>query len=81
MVGITVHQGTQYSFASDSVIGCVKGRRAVARQFAGRKRNFDGESLWARGYAVSTMGFELEKIRRYIRDQNKLDRQEDEGDF
>ena len=53
----------------------------MARQYGGRKRNFKGESLWARGYAVSTVGFELEEVVRYIKDQNKRDQQEDEGDF
>jgi Transposase IS200 like len=28
-----------------------------------------GEHFWARGYAVSTVGFELEQVRRYIREQ------------
>ena len=71
----------KYSVAQ--VIGYVKGKSAisVARQFGGRKRNFSGESLWARGYAVSTVGFELEEVVRYIKDQNKRDQKEDEGDF
>jgi len=36
----------------------LKGKSAisVARQFGGRKRGFNGEQLWARGYAVSTVG-------------------------
>ena len=48
----------KYSVAQ--VIGYVKGKSAiaVAWQYVGRKRNFNGESLWARGYAVSTVGFE-----------------------
>ena len=63
------------------VIGYLKGKSAiaVARQFGGRKRNFNGESLWARGYAVSTVGFELEKVRKYIREQNKRDKNDDSG--
>ena len=71
----------KYSVAQ--IIGYVKGESAiaVARQFSGKKRNFNGESLWARGYAVSTVGFELEEVVRYIKDQNKRDQQEDEGDF
>lgn len=71
----------KYSVAQ--VIGYVKGKSAiaVARQYGGRKRNFNGESLWARGYAVSTVGFELEEVVRYIKGQNKRDQQEDEGDF
>jgi putative transposase len=44
-----------------SVIGLLKGNSAIAiaRQFSGRERNFTGEHFWARGYAVSTVGFEL----------------------
>lgn len=53
----------------------------VARQFAGRQKNFKGERLWARGYAVSTVGFELDKVRDYIRHQEKLDHEEDTGRF
>ena len=64
------------------VIGYIKGKSAiaVARQFGGRKRNFNGESLWARGYSVSTVGFELEKVRKYIREQNDRDKNEDGED-
>jgi putative transposase len=56
-----------------SVIGYPKGKSAIAiaRQFAGRDRNFAGEHFWARGYAVSTVGFELEHVRAYIREQEE----------
>ena len=59
----------KYSVAE--IIGYIKGKSAiaVARQFVGRKRNFNGERFWARGYAVSTVGFEEEQVRRYIRHQ------------
>ena len=58
-----------------SVIGFLKGKIAiaVARQFGGKDRNFTGEHLWARGYAVSTVGFELEQVRQYIRAQEEAD--------
>jgi putative transposase len=58
-----------------SVIGYLKGKSgiAIARQFAGRDRNFAGEHFWARGYAVSTVGFELEQVRTYIREQEGAD--------
>jgi putative transposase len=48
-----------------SVIGYLKGKSAIAmaRQLAGKDRNFAGEHFWARGYAVSTVGFELEQVR------------------
>jgi putative transposase len=57
-------------YAVASVIGFLKGKSAIAiaRQF------------WARGYAVSTIGFELEAIRRYIREQEGADASR-EGNF
>jgi putative transposase len=63
----------KYSVAE--VVGYIKGKSAisVARQFSGCKRNFNGEKLWARGYAVSTVGFEEAQIRSYIRNQEQLD--------
>ena len=32
-----------------------------------------GSKFWARGYAVLTVGFEEEQIRKYIRNQEPLD--------
>lgn len=62
-------------YSMTEVVGYIKGKSAiaVARQFSGRKRNFNGESLWARGYAVSTVGFEEAQIRSYIKNQEQLD--------
>jgi hypothetical protein len=40
----------------------------AAARLSGKECNFTGEHLWARGYAVSTVGFELEQVRRCIRD-------------
>ena len=63
----------KYSVAE--VVGYMKGKSAiaVARQFGNRKKNFNGEQLWARGYAVSTVGFEEESIKTYIKHQERLD--------
>jgi putative transposase len=65
------------TYAVASIIGFLKGKSAIAmaRQFRGRERNFTGEHFWARGYAVSTVGFELEQVRAYIRDQDAADEQ------
>lgn len=62
-------------YAVAQVIGFLKGKSAIAiaRQFGGKERNFTGEHFWARGYAVSTVGFELEQIRAYIREQEEED--------
>jgi putative transposase len=63
----------KYSVAE--VIGYIKGKSAiaVARQFGNKEKNFNGERLWARGYAVSTVGFEEETIKNYIKNQERLD--------
>jgi putative transposase len=60
-----------------SVIGFMKGKSAIAmaRRFVGKEKNFAGETFWARGYAVSTVGFELEKVQKYIREQEANDEQ------
>ena len=70
-------------YAVSEVIGYLKGKSAiaVARQFNGRQKNFNGEHFWSRGYAVSTVGFEEDKIRDYIRHQEHLDDEEDAGRF
>jgi putative transposase len=62
-------------YAVSSVIGFLKGKSAIAiaRRFKGKQRNFEGENFWARGYAVSTVGFEEEVVRRYIREQAAFD--------
>ncbi len=73
----------KYSVAE--VVGYMKGKSAiaVARQFGGRKRNFNGERFWARGYAVSTVGFEEAQIRKYIENQKQLEGrgEEEDGEF
>ncbi len=74
----------KYSVAE--IVGYIKGKSAiaVARQFGGRQRNFNGERLWARGYAVSTVGFEEAQVKTYIKQQEQLDGiewQEEQGSF
>ena len=57
-----------------SVIGFLKGKSAIAvARRCGQEQNFTGEHFWARGYAVSTVGFELDQIRRYIREQEEAE--------
>ena len=62
-------------FAVSSVVCFMKGKSAIsiARNFLGRKRSFTGESFWARGYFVSTVGLDEEVVREYIRHQEKED--------
>jgi putative transposase len=61
-------------YAVASVIGFLQGKRAIAiARLQGKERNFTGEPFWARGYAVSTVGFELEAVQRYVREQDAAD--------
>ena len=59
--------------AVSQIVGYMKGKSAIgiAREFMGRRRNFSGESFWARGYYVSTVGLDEEVVRAYIRRQEK----------
>ena len=59
----------KYSVAQ--VIGYIKGKSAIhiAREYAGRTRNFVGQNFWARGYFVSTVGRDETVIREYIHQQ------------
>ena len=72
-------------YAVAEVIGDIKGKSAiaVARQCGGRQRNLNGERFWARGYAVSTVGFEEAQIRASIKQQEQLDAEgsEEPGEF
>ena len=64
------------------VIGYLKGKSAiaVARQFRGKQRNFSGERFWARGYAISTVGFNKNQIKEYIKNQQLKDKENPFGE-
>jgi putative transposase len=66
-----------------SIIGFLKGKSAIAiaRRFSGKEKNFTGEHFWARGYAVSTVGFETDQIRNYIKNQEEEEGNKPEGSF
>jgi len=46
----------------------------IARRFGSKARNYKGESFWARGYFVSTVGLDEEMVREYIRTQDERDK-------
>ena len=62
-------------YAVSDIVGYLKGKSAiaVARQFGNRKRNFNGERFWARGYAVSTVGLDCKQRINYVKKQKQLD--------
>jgi putative transposase len=63
-------------------IGFIKGKSAVRihRQILGNKR-VTGLHFWSRGYCVSTVGLDEETIKKYIRDQEALEKRQGELDF
>ena len=67
-------------YSVSQVIGYIKGKSAIhiAREFAGRKRNFVGQHFWARGYFVSTVGRDEAVIREYIQRQEQEDRRQEQ---
>jgi putative transposase len=60
--------------------GYIKGKSAIhlARVYGERKQNCTGQSFWARGYFVSTVGRDETTIREYIRNQEKEDQRLDQ---
>lgn len=61
-------------YSVSSIVGFLKGKSAMnIARICGRERNFTGENFWARGYAVSTVGFELEAVKRYVKEQDDSD--------
>jgi putative transposase len=40
-----------------------------------------GREFWARGYCVSTVGLNEEQIRQYIREQEKMERELNQGEL
>ena len=63
----------KYSVAQ--VVGFMKGKAAIhiARTYLGRRKNFTGQSFWARGYYVTTVGRDEATIRAYIQRQEEED--------
>jgi putative transposase len=62
----------KYSVAHS--IGFLKGKSAVRihRELL-RERRMTGLHFWATGYCVSTVGLDEDRIRKYIREQDKLE--------
>lgn len=62
-------------YAVSQVVGYIKGKSAIhlARVYGENKRNFTGQSFWARGYFVSTVGRDAQMIQNYIRHQEEED--------
>lgn len=69
-------------FSIAFIIGFLKGKSAIRIHREIMKVNrVTGLHFWSRGYCVSTVGLDEETIRQYIRDQEKLEKQQQDIDF
>ncbi len=62
------------------LMGILKGKRAIKlfKSYAGlRKKPYWGNHFWSRGYCVSTIGMDEEKIRKYVRYQEENEKREE----
>ena len=62
------------------LMGYLKGKTAIQvfRQFPNLKgKPYWGNHFWARGYCVDTVGLDEEKIRKYVKFQEKEERQQE----
>ena len=71
----------RYSIAM--TLGYLKGKSAVRvhRELLKTKGTLFGRSFWARGYCVSTVGLDEAAIRKYIQEQEKHQRDQNQGEL
>ena len=71
----------KYSVAM--TMGYLKGKSAVRfhRDLIKTKGTLFGRKFWARGYCVSAVGLDEGRIRAYIREQEDVDKQTDQGEL
>ena len=58
-------------YSVSTIVGYLKGKSAmiIFERYSRLRRNFKGNSFWARVYYVNTVGLDEAKIRRYIKNQ------------
>ena len=62
------------------IMGILKGKTAISlfkNYPALKKKPYWGKHFWSRGYCVSTVGLDEEKIRRYVKFQEENERLEE----
>ena len=64
-------------YAVSEVMGYLKGKLSlrVFQKYEKVGKRYWGRHLWSRGYCVSTVGLTEELIRRYVRHQEKVDKE------
>ncbi|MBZ0299667.1 MAG: IS200/IS605 family transposase [Anaerolineae bacterium] len=66
-------------YAVSNVMGYLKGKLAIRvfNRYEQLRRRYWGGHLWSRGYCVSTVGLDEEKIRKYVQWQEAKERQDE----
>src|SRR5271157_3726049 len=63
------------------LMGILKGKTAIKilKSYQGlRKKPYWGNHFWSKGYCVSTIGIDEEKIRKYVKYQEDNERSEED---
>jgi len=63
-------------YSVSEVVGFLKGKSAIKifDTYLDLKKRYWGRHFWAKGYCVSTIGLDEERIRKYVRWQLKQDK-------
>ena len=63
-------------YAVSNVMGYLKGKLALQlfNRYEQLRRRYWGQHLWSRGYCVTTVGLDEEKIRKYVKWQAAQDK-------
>ncbi len=63
-------------YSISSMMGFLKGKLSMNlfQRYERMGKKFWGRHLWSRGYCVSTVGLDEDKIRKYVRWQEKKDK-------
>lgn len=66
-------------YAVSEFVGFLKGKLALRTfdQFPQLRKRYWGQHLWSRGYCVSTIGLDEERIRKYVKWQQKKESEAD----
>ncbi len=67
-----------------NLVGTLKGRTAIRvfNKFKRlKKKPYWGNKFWARGYCVDTVGLDSEMIRKYVKHQERKEKQTEPSDL
>ncbi len=64
-------------YSLSSVMGFLKGKLAINlfKRYERLGKRYWGRHLWSRGFCVSTIGLDEEQIRKYVKYQEKKDKE------